>query len=106
MSCWNSKQNAVERHAPRDAKRYRALLLARGRARPRKPVHGQWAERESLRPAAGVLAWPLHRPERMDPLVRGGMGTQPASILLWANAGERSPARPAIPIPSHSAPPR
>src|SRR6266436_7193382 len=104
MSCWNSKQNAGGRHARRAAKTYRLLLLARGRARPRKPVHGPWEERESLRPAAGVLAWPRRQPGHMDLRLQARMGIQPASILPLANAGERSPARRAILTASHSVP--
>src|SRR5205823_6871635 len=102
MLCWNSKQNAVECHAPRDAKTSRVLLLARGRAPLRRRGHGPWAERDSWRPAAALSAWPPHRPGHMDLLLQARMGIQPASILPLANAGERSPARPAILMSSHS----
>src|SRR6476619_2133246 len=101
MSYWNSKQNADGHHGPRAAKTYRVLHLSKERAQCRKPVRAQTAERGSLRPAAGVLAWPLRRLIRTDLPLQARMDMQPASILPSANAGERLPARPAIPTVSH-----
>src|SRR6516165_6136779 len=107
MPCWYSKQNAVARHAPRDGKTYRVLLLARAQARRRKPVREQLAERGSPRPAAAVSAWPLRQRECMDlPLQAQTADILRPSIPPLANGCERSPARPAIPIALRSVPTR